>query len=87
MKIQLNIIWGRTQTTWPFGGRGGGQAKHHVKPRGGGGDLGENHVTFFPSIFAFLFPTKQGNGHLLRALNQATTTLWKEEEVEKDSIF
>jgi len=43
-------------------------------------------VTFFAPIFAFLFPTKQGHCHLLRALNQATTTLW-EEEVEKDSIF
>jgi len=64
---------------------GGGQAKHHVKPRGRRGCLAENHVTFFP-IFAFLFPTKQGNCHLLRALNQATTTLW-EAEVEKDSIF
>ena len=31
----------------PSGGRGG-QAKHHVKTRGGGGGLAENHVTFFP---------------------------------------
>jgi len=46
-----DFLRGRTQTTWPFGGRGG-QAKHHVKPRGEGG-MAENHVTFFPH-FCFL---------------------------------
>ena len=47
----------------------GGQAKHHVKPRGGGG-LAKNLVTFPPPIFALLFPTKRGNCHLLRALTK-----------------
>jgi len=65
--------------------RGRGVRQNTTSNHEGEGGLAENHVTF-PPIFAFLFPTKQGNCHLLRALNQATSTLW-EEEVEKDSIF
>jgi len=61
-------VRGRTQTTWPLVGRGG-QAKHHVKPRGGRGESSWKPRDIFPPIFAFLFPTKQWNCHLLRALN------------------
>ena len=80
----VNVVWGRTQTTWPFEGEGGVR-QNTTSNHDGGGGLTKNHVTFSPHFCIFI-PYQIGNCHLRRALKQATTTLW-EEEVEKDSIF